>query len=190
MITELTFSKEKLVCVKPHSEEFGVVSVDRKGFVCFSCTFGSHSCTHVEALNTIIDSQAEDTPDFLIQMVQRHDVLKKTHPKTYTRLSISVRRIPYEPTASQASIFNGTFLVDASTLQEDDKLCPDFANNVCPSCDYDLDEAPVEWSQGSYRLFTTKMILAVRGDILIIEILATFGNAPKRFYLHEYATRL
>eukprot|EP00795_Rhopilema_esculentum_P003974 gene3974-18228_t len=159
---ELVFSKEKLVSVKPHSKEIGVVGVDRKGFICFSCTFGCHSCSHVEAINSLIDNQSEETPDFLLQMVQRHDVLKKTYPKTYTRCSLSTRRISYGPMASQASIFNGRFIVDTSTLQEDDKLCPDFAYSVCPSCGYDINEATIEWSGSSHRLFTTKMILAVQ----------------------------
>ncbi|XP_065067450.1 uncharacterized protein LOC135693013 isoform X1 [Rhopilema esculentum] len=95
-------------------------------------------------------------------MVQRHDVLKKTYPKTYTRCSLSTRRISYGPMASQASIFNGRFIVDTLTLQEDDKLCPDFAYSVCPSCDYDINEATIDWSGSSHRLFTTKMILAVQ----------------------------
>ena len=109
MITELVFSKEKLVCVKPHNKEFGVVGVDRKGFICFSCTFGCHSCSHVEAINSLIDNQSEETPDFLLQMVQsmmfsRKPTRKRT-PGTLSRQDgFRMALWPHKPAYSMADL--------------------------------------------------------------------------------------
>ncbi len=162
MVTELNFSKESMVCVRPSTNEFGVVGIDRKGFVCYSCDNGCHSCIHVDVINTYIDGQIEECPDFLLAMVRQHESLKRIHPKTYTRYAVSVKAIPQSPIASQKCIFNGSF---ADTFDEDRKLIPDFSSDTCSVCASDMHQT-VEWSQEPRLLFASKIVIAVQGKVV------------------------
>eukprot|EP00794_Sanderia_malayensis_P013299 gene13299-14672_t len=123
-----------------NEEDKAVIGVDRKGFSCTRCTFGKHTCRHINMLNAELDGEQAAIPDCLVDFVQQSEILQNQHRKLYTKKALSTAKISLVTQPLQKSVHEGTLLhaakdgVDGSLL-----LIPDFDDEECNICGTNYD---------------------------------------------------
>ena len=167
-IVELPFSNESLICVRPPNMEFAVVAMERSGFACTFCHTGNRSCPHVKCIKSLIDNEPEMVPDFVLYILNHHETLRTSLPRSYTCSAVSSNAIPVKVLPSQVDIFNGLFNSTIDDADQDNlKLHSDVEGRNCPSCQAELQEIFVLHDQKK-RLYTLKNIFEVCGEIVLL----------------------
>lgn len=157
-IVELPFSIESLICVRPPKMEFAVVGMERSGFTCTFCHTGTQSCPHVKCIKSLIENEPEMVPDFVLYILNRHEALRTSFPRTYTRSAVSTEAIPVNVLPSQVNIFNGLLRSTINNAEDDDlKLYYDVYSRSCPSCQSEFEERTI-FSERRKKLYTLKNI--------------------------------
>jgi len=93
-IKELSFSMSRFFVIKPPEGTFAVLGIDRKGFVCHSCNYGRHSCSHVSCLTDVIKRNEEELPDFICELIAAHQELASRRIETFILKTASSGKVP------------------------------------------------------------------------------------------------
>ena len=139
----------RLFVLKPQDGTFAVLGIDRKGFVCHSCKYGRHSCSHVCCLADLVQRGEEELPDFICELIAAHQELAATRIETFILKTVSSGKVPWVTTPTQRLIYKLSIPNSVDTLRDGLKLlmAEDFP---CESCSGSMDNiAP---SNENYRL--------------------------------------
>eukprot|EP00794_Sanderia_malayensis_P010370 gene10370-11450_t len=104
VVSQLPFSAAELTLVKPKDKPFAVVACDRKGFVCYQCSIGKHSCFHNSSLPAYLKIHTESIPDFVLEFVDKCNQLSQSCIKSKFVKPLSQGRIAWCTTERQKRI--------------------------------------------------------------------------------------
>eukprot|EP00794_Sanderia_malayensis_P001968 gene1968-2240_t len=65
--------EDPLILLSMNEEDEAVIGVDHKGFSCTRCTFGKHTCRHINMLNAELDGEQAAIPDCLVDFKSVHE---------------------------------------------------------------------------------------------------------------------
>ncbi len=157
-------ASEPLVCVVHDDDTDGanaaVIGVDRKGFLCHTCHYGKHLCSHVKLVDSLV--RKDPIPDCFIDIVEKNSSLQRSNRNVYVKKTLSTRKITWKTLNLQRSVYNGT-LTDALEEFSDGNLkcIPDFTYDMCNACGSELMEE-LFWKKG-VKLLTHNGIKFVGG---------------------------
>lgn len=182
-IVELPFSIESLICVRPPKMEFAVVGMERSGFTCTFCHTGTQSCPHVKCIKSLIENEPEMVPDFVLYILNRHEALRTSFPRTYTRSAVSTEAIPVNVLPSQVDIFNGLLRSTINNAEDDDlKLYYDVYSRSCPSCQSEFEERTI-FSERRKKLYTSRIYLKSWWAYLVLECYVLYWVSTESYGL-------
>ncbi|XP_065069109.1 uncharacterized protein LOC135694347 [Rhopilema esculentum] len=107
-IKEMNFSGKPFVCIKPCDSQYGVVSVNRMGFVCCTCSIVRSACVHVGCLKEMLHKENESLPVFILEMESLRYDIQQTGPKPncYLPKAMSACKVTWKTTPCQQKIYN------------------------------------------------------------------------------------
>lgn len=160
-IREISSGEHPMLLVKPFSDSFAVLGIDRKGFVCYRCTVGKHSCKHVNAVKTYLEQDEENIPDFLNEMCAAKDALKQRAFNSWLLKSVSHERISWHTSPRQQRIYK--LSSSAQVVELDDGTMPLIPTDEdCPECNGSM-SVVVKKENSRRRLLLSAHIMQVTG---------------------------
>jgi len=155
-------SKLHMFVLKHEDGTPAVIGNDRKGFVCHSCKYNKHSCSHILCLLNVIKTNETELPDFIFEMVAANEEVSASNVKNFVLHTASTTRVSWETTSSQRRIYSLSRYNVANALHDGSSLLVP-ADRPCGLCGGSMDIMN--------RTHSGNRMLLLRVDVIPVTVL-------------------